>query len=223
MNAYFIYCPQSGSRVLAARPTTECVVVKWQNGCVHVAGDLVSLRYWTKACSLEPGDGRCYWRNVAQEAARQVVEICGGVAEDHRGQLTLYVPRARAQRADHIMRLVRPYSDRSEDERNAAAGFREGAADIVFSERHEIAFQWRDSHSMDESPVEVSMEGEGREVVARSGCNFETIRYKDWYPDEVVGGVPKPEYRTHSGWDQMPEPRPVPVLDDQGVVPPTGR
>jgi len=61
-----------------------------------VAGDGVAMSY----SAATPG---AWWRGVAGQTARRIVEAVGGLAEDDQGKITLVVERAHAWRAHQIM------------------------------------------------------------------------------------------------------------------------
>lgn len=91
----FIYCPKSGSRIIAAMPN-ECIrVTRWQNGCQHVDGGVL-LAWYTS----EPGQ---HWRANARCMASQIVRSVGGVAWDEQGTVCLVVPHRNAVEARDLM------------------------------------------------------------------------------------------------------------------------
>lgn len=96
MRATFVYCPTSGDRVFTESLTPYVFVVRYPNGCRHVAGGC-HLQYWTAG----PGN---YWRSEAVGMASALVTAFrGGIAWDERGTIHVVVPTQDGKRADNMM------------------------------------------------------------------------------------------------------------------------
>lgn len=91
----FIYCPRSGSRIVAAMPNDFIRVTRWGNGCQHVCGGV--LLTWGTS---DPGQ---HWRVNARNMASQIVRSVGGAVWDEQGTICLVVPHSRAVEARDLM------------------------------------------------------------------------------------------------------------------------
>lgn len=96
----YIYCPQSGDRVLAERNHPAIRVVRYRNGCRHVTGG-VHLE-WTAAEA-----GR-HWRAPGRTVLARCIEDHGGIAWDEGGTLHAVVPRIAAQLVYRLLARVLP-------------------------------------------------------------------------------------------------------------------
>jgi len=122
---HFIYQPRSGDRVFVEYPGPHIAIVKYSNGCRHVVGG-VKLEWFT----AEP---LRHWRIPATRALRELVQsFQEGIAWDEGGRVFAIVPPSRMETVLHFMRLIRPYEDREEDERNLGQVFRQGYAHIQY-------------------------------------------------------------------------------------------
>lgn len=123
----FIYTPQSGSRLVAARPTDRVVLLRWRNGSYHVVGG--RRLTWETA---RPGR---HWRESARQLISRLVEDLGGVAWDAQGQVNLVAPDGCTGVAERLMRALRRVTvdvawDEDEDSANQAACLIDGTARI---------------------------------------------------------------------------------------------
>ena len=94
----FIYCPNSGDRVIAQKDSVWVRVTRWVNGCRHADGG-VRLTY-------ESAMQGSWWRDGARAMAASIIEATGGIAWDDQGDVSLQVPAHWALEADRWMQAA---------------------------------------------------------------------------------------------------------------------
>lgn len=175
MRTIFIYHPKSGDRVFATKIATSMAIIQWDNGCRHISGEIAVLNY-------ETAKPNYHWRQAAKRVAADIVNIVGGITYDEGGTIVLIVPTHQWSQADRIMRMVRPYSDLDEDEKNSGAGHLAGGASLV-EVGGKLIFQ--PTHT---EPARVTIEREGSRFMVLGDEN----RYcgeisSPWSVKEILG------------------------------------
>lgn len=202
LTTHFIYRPKSGGRVLLEKQSPHAVIVLWNNGCRHVAGDVVLLAYEAAARGY-------HWRYLARRAACDIVGQTGGVAYDDRGTIVLIVPSVSAIGANRLMRSLAPRSPHEETEKqvNLTQLYRAGRARVgegLQLEPDEVGagsacVTWR---QLNNNNIEVMSDGV---VLIRSPWGIESVLGTPWVPQtqaptSELSIPPPPTFSAPSVW-----------------------
>lgn len=207
----FIYQPKSGDRVFIEQQSPWIVVIRWGNGCRHVAGNFVVLS-WSTAIQGQ------YWRHEAVRALREIIPQVGGIAWDAQGTVSACVPTHQAKMVIDLMGRISP-NDHDDRDRNLVELWRVGAGRISFT----------DIRGLDIEPSFVSVPPQVQRVVRpKQNERGEVLVYMDgtesphvikspWTPWEITSPVTPEEAEdyvdqiTLTEYSQNHEPRSVTI------------
>lgn len=186
IRTFFSYTPRSGSRVIAAQPTQDILILESAFG-TYAAGDFITF----SLSAAEPGR---WWRNTACRLAEQIVAAIGGLAEDCQGAVSICFPAAHtAGIAREIKALARWYIPPAEIDHQC---WQQEAAVLAVNERSTIEYWYPGYDQIQRIKLEVipgfarrSVRIQPEEAAEMHGVEFRTAVYRSiWVVDRRAIG-----------------------------------